>query len=115
MAQSLWDRANIELPFGGGAMPDQFSEEGFSSFDDVIQRLRERSDDFERVSIMVANDLPLAGPEGQTALAKNCCSLIETVSGEPVLIHREALEALLNDGILQRLKIPVSLVPFEAR
>lgn len=92
-----------------------FPQERFSSSEALIRQLQERSDDFEGVTMMVANDLFMTGPEGQRHLAKNCCCLIKTCTGESILIHREEFETLLNDGILQRLKIPISLVPFEAR
>lgn len=93
----------------------EFPAERFPSSQDLIKRLQERSDDFESVSIMVTNDLPLSGPQGQMLLARDCCCIIKSCSGESILIHREEFEKLLNDGILQRLKIPISLLPREAR
>ena len=93
----------------------EFPQERFSTSAELLKRLQERSDDFEGVTIMVTNDMPLTGPEGQRRLAKDCCSIIKLCNGESLLIHREELETLLNDGVLQRLRIPISLLPREAR
>lgn len=41
--------------------------------------------------------------------------MIKLCNGESLLIHRDELATLLNDGILQRLNIPISLLPLEAR
>jgi hypothetical protein len=64
---------------------------------------------------MVANDMLLSGPQGENRFAKNCCCVIKTCTGESIMIHRDEFQVLLNDGILQRLKIPISLLPVEAR
>jgi transcriptional regulator of aromatic amino acid metabolism len=89
----------------------EFPEERFGTSAELLKLLRERSDDFDRVEMMVVNDLLLTGPEGQTKIAKNCCCTIRLCNGTRLLIHRDEFETLLNDGILQRLKIPISLTP----
>jgi hypothetical protein len=96
-------------------MSDEFSSERFSTSEDLLRRLQEKSDDFESIKLMVTNDMPLMGPNGEKRLAKDCCAIIKTCNGQSILIHRDEFEALLNDGILQRLKIPVSLIPREDR
>jgi len=93
----------------------EFPEEQFSTSDQLLKRLQERSDDFEGVTIMVANDMPISGPDKQRKLAIDCCCMIKLCNGGSLLIHRDELETLLNDGILQRMKIPISLLPLEAR
>ena len=96
-------------------MSDDFPQERFSTSEDLLKRLQERSDDFESVKVMVVNDLPVAGPQTQKRLLTNCCCIIKTCSGESIVMHREDFQILQNDGILQRLKIPISLIPLESR
>lgn len=83
----------------------------FPNSEELLRHLQERSDDFESVQLMVPNDIPVVGPNGEQRLLKECCGIIKTCNGSPIAIHREEFEKLLNDGILQRLKIPISLVP----
>jgi hypothetical protein len=94
---------------------DAFPEERFPTSDELLKRLQEKSDDIDAVTIMVVNDMPLIGPNGETRLAKNCCCIIKTCTGESIMVHRDEFQTLLNDGILQRMKIPISLLPLEAR
>lgn len=83
----------------------------FATSEELLKWLQERSDDFDGVSIMVANDLLISGPHGEKLLAENCCAMIIKFNGESIMIHREELEALLNNGILQKMRIPISLIP----
>ena len=93
-----------------------FPSEQFPTSAELLKRLQERSDDFESVTIMVVNDMSLTGPPGtKPMLAKDCCGIIRTCTGESILIHREELQTLVNEGILQRLKIPITLLPQVAR
>ncbi|MBA4032390.1 MAG: hypothetical protein C0478_16080 [Planctomyces sp.] len=96
-------------------MTSEPRQEQFGSSSELLKRLQERADDLDQLSIMVVNDLPMVGPKGQGLLAKNSCGVLKTCSGESIVINRNDLEILLNDGILQRMKIPISLVPREAR
>jgi hypothetical protein len=96
-------------------MEEEFPSERFRSSADLLKRLQEGSDDFDSVTIMVSNDMPMQNAEGRVEVAADCCSMIHTCNGGSFLIHREELEALLNDGILQRMKIPIKLLPREAR
>lgn len=92
-------------------MNDEFETTRFATAAELLRALQERSDDFERVTIAVPNELLLTGPQGQRQVAANVCGSVALCDGRTLLIHREDLELLLNDGILSRLKIPVSLAP----
>lgn len=94
---------------------DEFPAEEFTTSEQLLRRLQERSDDFEHITVMVVNDIPIKGPQGQGRLVKNCCALIKLCNGESLVIHRDEFEVLLNEGILQRLKIPLKLLPQIAR
>jgi hypothetical protein len=96
-------------------MTTPFPSDRFQTSAELLKRLQERSDDFESVQIMVENDMTVIGPQGQQMKLNNCCSLIKTCTGESLTIHRDELQVLLNDGILQRLKIPIVLIPREAQ
>jgi len=91
-------------------MTNPFPQDKFTSSEELLRRLQERSDDFEYVELLVTDDMVLRGPSNETSIAKNCCGLIRTCTGESLLIHREELQALLNDGVLQRMKIPIRLI-----
>ncbi len=92
-------------------MSPEFPSEQFPTSEQLLRRLQEKSDDFERVTLMVTNDLPLSGPSGEKRMMKDCCAIIHTCDGQAFVVHREDFETLLNDGILQRLKVPISLLP----
>ena len=94
-------------------MPDRFPTQRFGTPEELIAALKHKSDDMESVSVMVVNDLPIVGPQGHIALASNACGLIKTCNGTSIMVHRDDLAMLLNDGILQRLRIPISLIPLE--
>ncbi len=88
----------------------EFESEEFDSVREIIERLLEKSDDFEGLELMVVNHLPLKGPNGEPAIARNACGLIKTC-GRSIALHREDLETLINTGIFSRMKIPIRLVP----
>lgn len=89
----------------------EFESERFASVDELLSMLRERSDDFTEIRIQVPKDILLRGPRGETKVAADCCGSIHLCSGKSLLIHRQDLEILVNDGLLQRLRIPVRLTP----
>lgn len=92
-------------------MSDDFSFQRFETAEQLVRELRERSDDIESITIAVPKEMLLSGPRGQGQRVANICGSIRLCSGASQLIHREDLERLLNDGILARMKIPISLVP----
>lgn len=96
-------------------MPDEFPTDRFPTSDELLRRLQEKSDDFDSVTLMVTNDLPIMGPNGEQRLMNNCCAIIKTCNGESIIVHRDEFQTLLNNGVLQRLKIPISLLPREDR
>jgi hypothetical protein len=50
-------------------------------------------------------------PEGQRQFHNNAGALIRLGDGTSLLIHREDAEVLLNEGILQRMNLPIRLLP----
>jgi hypothetical protein len=92
-------------------MSDDFEADRYPSAEELLKALQERADDFEKLTIQVPNELLLTGPRGQRKIAPNICGGIKMCSGKTLFIHREDMEILLNNGILQRLKIPVVLSP----
>ena len=92
-------------------MSGDFEADRFPSVEELLKMLRERADDFERVTIQVPNELLLTGPEGQHKIVQNICGEIKLCSGKTLLISREDMEVLLNSGILQRLNIQIFLSP----
>ena len=95
-------------------LPEGYRSQPFASREEFMKQLREKADDFNSITIMVVNDLPLRGPQGELRMAKDGCALVKLVSGESLLIHRDDLQEILNDGILHRMKIPIRLLPERA-
>lgn len=89
----------------------EFEQERFPSVEALLRELQERSDDFESVTIQVANGIHIVGPEGQKHFCRDAGAFIRMCDGSSRIIHREDMETLLNDGVLQRMKIPVVLLP----
>lgn len=92
-----------------------FPGEQFPNSEALLRRLQEKSDNFDSVTIMVTNDLLMSKPGARGHRLTNCCGVLKTCSGESIVIHRDDLEALLNDGILHRQRIPIKLLPQLAR
>jgi len=81
----------------------------------LLAFLKEKTDDVTEVQVMVVNDLPMRHHDGRAKLMENCCGVIKTCSGETIVIHRQDLAALLNDGVFSRMRIQVRLVPLVDR
>jgi predicted RNA-binding protein associated with RNAse of E/G family len=92
-------------------MADEFPTDRFATSEELIKRLKEQADDIDGLHIVVANHLPMVTPKGDMRLVNGCCSMIKLCTGESILIHRDELQNLLNDGILSRMKVPISLAP----
>ena len=78
---------------------------------ELLRELQERSDDIESVTIQVANGIYTKGPQGPQYYSRNAGALIKMCDGTLRLIHRDDAAELLNDGILNRMKIPIVLLP----
>lgn len=88
-----------------------FEQARFPSTEALIREIQELSDDIESVTIQVANGILVVGPDGKSTLHRNAGALLKLSDGTSRLIHREDAEALLNDGILNRMRLPVRLLP----
>jgi hypothetical protein len=87
----------------------------FTNVEDMRKYLQEHADSFEGVTMIVDHSMQMTAPTGQSAVIQDCCGWIRDCSGKTHLLHRDDLAMLLNDGILQRMKIPISLEPIERR
>lgn len=66
--------------------------------------------------MLVANDLTLSdGGITDDDVILDCCSQIHLMDGTWILIDRVEFETCLNSGILQRMNIPIKLIPIEDR
>lgn len=79
----------------------------FDSSDDLLKRLAELSDDMKEVQVFVPHGLFI-----KNVFVKNACCLM-LATNQTVVIHYEELEALLNQGVLARMKIPIRLIPVD--
>jgi hypothetical protein len=92
----------------------QFEDKYFESSELLFQYFRDHADDVESVIIPVQDGMMLVGPQGQQHYAKGCGAMIKMVDGTSRLIHREEAETLINDGLLQRLRVKCKLFPLTA-
>ena len=83
-------------------------EKKFASFEEVIRVLQELSDDFESVEIPVPVSVQMQIASCDVT-AKSVGALIRRVGGGQMVLNVETTERLLNDGILNRMGIPVKL------
>lgn len=94
-------------------MEEQPSYERFPTPEALLEYLRERSDDIETVNIPVQPHIALVAPDGRSQKKSNVGAMLKLCSGRSLMIHREDAEMLINDGVLQRLKIRCILDPLD--
>jgi len=92
-------------------IPEDFETDRYLTAEELLKALQERADDFDGVTIAVPEKMLLKGPQGRRIVVENVCGSISLCNGRKLLIHREDLEILLNNGIIQRLGIPISVSP----
>jgi len=90
---------------------NQLQNSYFDSSDELFEYFREHADDIESVIVPVQDGMMLSGPQGQHHYAKGCGAMVKLVDGTSRLIHRGEAENLINDGLLQRLRVKVKLLP----
>jgi hypothetical protein len=71
--------------------------------------LREHTDDIDLVSIPVQQGAAFGGPGGHKIQMAGVGAVLKTCSGRRLAISRDDAEVLINDGVLQRLKIRCKL------
>jgi hypothetical protein len=60
------------------------------------------------------SNVRLSSPEGAPRALRGTAGHISTADGQGLLLNREHLEELLNDGLLNRLRVRVHLLPLES-
>ena len=81
----------------------------FQSSEALLKYLREQLDDIEGVVIPVQEGVAFTNLEGRTIQQRNVGAVIKLCSGEWIAVHRNDAAMLINDGVLQRMKIKCSL------
>lgn len=90
-------------------MPE-FENFGFKSTEDLIAYIKQRSDDIKEVTLSVANGLLMIGPQGDQKYFRGAVGNVMHIGGDSFVISTEDAEALINDGILSRLRVPIRLL-----
>lgn len=86
----------------------------FSSSEELLAYLRENVDDIERVVIPVQEAVQVVGPDGRRhSVVRGIGALIRLCSGRECCISRQDAAMLINDGVLQRLRIKCVLDPLK--
>jgi predicted nucleic acid-binding protein len=94
---------------------EQPSTTVFPTSEELLTYLREYTDDIEDVVIPIGSGIIRAtGPDGHRIVRHNVGAVIRLCSGRTVLIGREDAAMLINDGVLQRMKIKCVLDPLDS-
>jgi len=83
----------------------------FETPEELIAHIKERVDDIDSVSINMSNAVLRTNTDGTKTEVHDVAMIINYCNGRPGMIHRDAAEILLNDGVLINLRIPVHLCP----
>jgi hypothetical protein len=84
----------------------------FPSQEALIQELKSRIDDVESVVLPIAAELQVINAAGQPVRrASGAGGQIMFINGESIFIHRDDMEAMINDGIFHRMGIKIRLKP----
>lgn len=86
----------------------------FESSKKALEYLKAKADDIDCITISVARGMLFSSPEGVDRLFRGAAGHISTSDGQGLLLNREHLEELLNDGLLNRLRVRVHLLPLES-
>ena len=90
-------------------MPELPEEHHFASLEGLLAYLREHTDDIDSIVIPIHDGVMFVGPKGDKLNMPGVGAILKFCSGRTKVIHREAAEALINDGVLQRSKIKCML------
>lgn len=83
----------------------------FDSPEALIDHIKQHADDISEVTLAVARDISMDGPQGQNRVFPDSCGLVMHIGGNSFVISARAAEGLLNDGLLTRLRVSVRLLP----
>ena len=79
--------------------------------EELLQHLRERSDDIQTVTIPITPVVLETLPNGESRRIPNAGAVIQYFTGKAEVICRSDAESLINDGILQKLNLKIQLKP----
>lgn len=83
----------------------------FGSTENVLRHIKERADDLLEAVIPLTPAVRIEPEETYPGLAmRNVGLILRYLDGSQSLIHKDAAELVLNDGILNRMKVKIRLV-----
>ena len=94
-------------------MSDEPSDIRFSTTEELIQYLREHVDDVDSVVIPVQEAVQVQGPNRRPQVWKGVGALLKLCDGRSLALRREDAARLINDGVLQRMKIKCVIDPLK--
>lgn len=83
----------------------------FDSPEDLINWIREKTDDLQEVQIPLATNVGVVSSNGEQVLTKGAGAILLFINGRQSIIRIEDAEALINDGVLHRMGIKIKLRP----
>src|SRR5436190_16967655 len=87
-------------------MSDQPESGRFETSEQLLRYLKDKVDDIDSILIPIQEKLQITDANGRPKqVAKNMGAWIKLCDGRSIMISRDDAAMLINDGILQRLKI----------
>ncbi len=80
----------------------------FENDEKLLQHLREHSDSYDKLQFYLSENVVLTA-QGRTVQTKELGGVLIRCDGGMTAISRKALELLLNDGICNRMNIPIEI------
>jgi hypothetical protein len=94
-------------------MSDVPEDRQFKSAEEMLRFLKEHVDDIENVVIPVQEAVEVRGPQGERRVTNGVGAWIKLCGGNSMMISRDDAAMLINDGVLQRLRIKCVLDPLK--
>lgn len=89
---------------------DRPTNHEFDSADAVIEHLKSKIDDIDGIKLFIDRFIVVRSPDGkQRPYGGASGGQLLFCDGSSAVIHLEAMEKLINDGILYRMGIKISL------
>ena len=95
-------------------MSEEREDKQFKTSEQLLQFLKEKLDDIDSVVIPVQESVQVRDAQGRPKhVANGVGALIRLCDGHSMMISRDDAAMLINDGVLQRLKIKCVLDPLK--
>lgn len=88
---------------------NQFEQSKFETDKELMRFIQEKSDDIEKAVIPQMHEVAFTHPDRPGGVLIKAGMILHMISGTTQIVHPEDAEMVLNDGILNRMKIRIEL------